>query len=81
VLSWGDLSLQDRFTARRQFDDMLEDLREVGYRLYLGRIQHVWWQGTDKEMRIPMTVTVLSKRTISRFVGLVPRGSGGAKWT
>jgi len=25
-------------------------------------------------MRVPMTVAVLSKRTISRFVALVPRG-------
>jgi transcriptional regulator with XRE-family HTH domain len=48
ILGWSDLSHAERFAARRQFDDMLKQLGDFGYRLYLGRIRHVWNQGTDK---------------------------------
>lgn len=30
ILGWSDLSLSERFAARRQFDDMLERLRDLG---------------------------------------------------
>jgi hypothetical protein len=62
---WSEMSEVDKFESRQFFDGLLNDLKSVGYTLYMAQGHSVYFLGADPASRVALKTLMLMARRLN----------------